>query len=406
MLALFGGKPVCSKEWPFYNTIGSEEKQLVQEVLDTGLLSDFYGSPGKKFRGGEKVLTLESDWCRAFDVPFSVSMNSLTSCLHAAFAALGVGAGDEVIIPQLGMSAGVAVVLALGARPVFADCDPHSMNLLPSEIERLASPKVKAALVVHLAGMPAELDPIVEACSRHGIALVEDNAQGPGALYKGRFAGTVGHIGCFSLNCHKIIQCGEGGIACTRDPELALNLQLFRNHGEKSVKALQGNGDVLWGLNLRMTEIQAAVGIAQLKKLDALNQRTIELCESVTSQMRLPGIIAPRVAEHSKHVYYILHLEYQQDQVGVSSERFAQALQAEGFPFYSHYGYLLSELPPFEKDPKIPPTEEFPGACQAIKNSLWTAFIRPNLEFEDMELLLEAFQKVYRHKDELIQKAQ
>jgi dTDP-4-amino-4,6-dideoxygalactose transaminase len=404
-LALHGGEPLTRREWPFYNAIGEEEKAEVRRVLDSGLLSEFIAAPGPRFLGGAMVRRLEEDWARRFGSTHAVSMNSATSCLHAALAACGVGPGDEVITPQLGMSASAAVIPALGATPVFADCDPVTLHLDPDHAARLVTPRTSALVVVHLAGTPAPMDEIMALARKHGLKVVEDNAQAPGALYKGREAGTIGHVGCFSLNCHKIIQCGEGGVACTDDPELALRLRLFRNHAEKCEAAFGLEAWGMYGLNLRLTELSSAVAIHQLAKLDALNAATVALCERLTAGLDLPGIRPPRPAPGCSHVYYIYHWEYREEEVGVPAAAFAAALQAEGLPVYAHYGYLISDLPPFNggRAPSPPPQSDprWPGASRAIRDSLWTMLIRPHLEPADVDLLAAGMRKVYDQRHTL-----
>lgn len=404
-LALLGGEPVSRESWPFYNTIGPEEKAEVMDVLDSGVLSDYHATPGPRFLGGPKVRLLEERWNEAFDVPHSVAMNSATSCLHAALHACGVGPGDEVVAPQLGMSAAAAVVAALGARPVFADCRPRTMLLDPADLARRCGPKTKACIVVHLAGQPAPMDEIMALAAERGFKVVEDNAQAPGALYRGRPAGTIGHVGCFSLNCHKIIQCGEGGVACTHDPDLALRLRLFRNHGEKCATAYGLAAEAPYGLNLRLTELSAAVAVHQLGRLKELNARTVLMAERLTTALNLPGILPPERVPDTTHVYYIYHWEYLAEAVGVPAELFARAVRAEGFPVHAHYGYLLSDLPPFNggRAPAPAPQShpDYPGASQAIRDSLWTMFLRPHLSLEDVDLLAEAVRKVHRHREAL-----
>ena len=404
-LALLGGEPITRRSWPFFNTIGPAEKSEVMEVLNSGILSDFIASPGDRFIGGKKVRELEEAWTKQFGVPHAVSMNSCTSCLLAALMALGIGKDDEVIVPQLGMCAAATVVLLVGATPVFADCDPRSMLIDLQSVARLINSKTKAIIAVHLGGHPAPMDEIISLASENSIYVIEDNAQAPGSLYHDKWVGTIGHIGCFSLNCHKIIKCGEGGVACTHDSDLALRLQLVRNHGEKCLSGFGMEKERLMGLNLRMTELQAAVAIHQLSKLEDFNTKTIRLADYLTKRLNLPGLIPPPVAQGCTHVYYLYHWEYKVSEIGVPASIFAEAVQAEGLPVYANYGYLISRLPPFaDRDmpmEEFPDDPRYPGACYCVENSLWTMMLSPHLSESDMDLLIAAITKVYNSRDQL-----
>ena len=282
-LAIFGGKPVREKPFLPYNTIGEEEKKAVMEVLDSGVLSNFYGSYDPRFYGGERVKKLEREWEEYFNIKYAVSVNSATSGLYTAVGAIGVEPGDEVIVTPYTMSASASAVLVYGAIPVFVDIEEDTFCLDPKKIKEAITPRTKAIIVVHLFGHPAKMDEILEIAKENDLKVIEDAAQAPGALYKGRHAGTIGDIGVFSLNCHKTIQSGEGGIIVTNNEEIAGRCQLIRNHGENVVKPLGiTNLSNMLGWNYRMTEMEAAVASEQLKKLKSLNEVRIELANYLT----------------------------------------------------------------------------------------------------------------------------
>jgi len=404
-LAIMGGQPLRSEPWPVYNTIGEEEKREVLEVLDSGVLSAFIASCGQSFYGGQKVQVLEKEWSSFFDARYSVSMNSATSALYAALVACGVGQGDEVIIPQLGMSAAAAVIKITGAEPVFVDCNPQTMLVEPQSILSHITTRTKAIIAINLAGQVASMDIINSIAKENGCFVIEDNAQAINARFNGKFAGTIGDIGVFSLNCHKIIQSGEGGIACTDDEDLANKLRLVRNHAEKCLGGFNLENEKIFGLNLRMTEMEAAVAVRQLKKLAPLTEETIKLADHLRSNLKIDGIAHPLINDGSTHVYYIYHWCYLEDLIGISADLFSKALQEEGFPVFAHYGYLMSMLPPFICNHSINYDEynriHYPGALYAVKNSLWTMGIRPGISFNDIDLLIAAFHKVYAKKEQL-----
>ena len=350
-LAILGGPKVREREWPPYNTLDENEKREVMEVLDSGVLSAFVANSGPAFLGGPKVQKLEEAWAAYFGMKYAVSMNSATSALYAAVSACGIGPGDEVIVQPLTMSATATAAIVNGAVPVFADVDPHTMNFDPASVADRITPRTKAIYPAHLAGLPTEMAPLIELAEKHGLFLLEDNAQAPGALYKGQYAGTLSDIGVFSLNCHKVIQCGEGGVAVTNDDELALRLRLVRNHGEKVVRSLSDTRRrSLIGFNFRMTEMEAAVAYHQLRKLDKLNQWSVGLADHLSMRLReeCDCITPPAVPEHMTHVYYFYHTEYDAQKGGVPLDLLAEAVQAEGVPVASRWPDPLYRLPLYQ----------------------------------------------------------
>jgi perosamine synthetase len=424
-LAIFGGKPLRDIDFPAYNTIDENEKREVMEVLNSGVLSAFLGSASDGFWGGPKVKQLERAWEEYFGVKHAVTMNSATSALMAAVTACGIGPGDEVILPPLTMCATGTAILINNAVPVFADVDPKTMNIDPDSVSRRITPRTKAIFVVHLAGHPADMDPIMELAKRHKLYVLGDNAQSPGALYKGRYAGCIEHIGIFSLNCHKTIQAGEGGIAVTNDDELAFRLALVRNHGENCTAGFKRPDLHLLGLNLRMTEMEAAVGYHQLKKLKMLNEWRQRLAGYLTKRIRdtFDFIEPPYVAEDCTHVYYLYHTSYHAEQAGLPLDLFSRAIQAEGVPVFSRWGAPIYRLPIYQHlsaygntgCPFRPPYyagkvsyEE--GICPNAEASEHTSlFIEtlvrwPNTE-KDMDLVIDAIKKVIGQKEDLLQHA-
>jgi perosamine synthetase len=236
-LAINGGRPIIDPPVPADTSIGAEELEAVRRVFARGSLSAFYGSWGDQFFGGVEVQAFEKAWANRFGVPHVVSVNSATSGLFAAMGAIGVSPGDEVIVPPSTMSATVMAPLVYGGIPVFADIEPQTFCLDLEAVRAAITPKTRAIIAVNLFGHPASLAKLAALAGDKGISLIEDNAQGPLAAEDGRHAGTFGDIGVFSLNYHKHIHSGEGGMCVTRDPELALRLQAIRNHGEKAFGA-------------------------------------------------------------------------------------------------------------------------------------------------------------------------
>ena len=338
-LALFGGHPVREKPFPRYNTIGEEEKRAVMEVLDDGILSQFLGTWSPDFYGGPRVQTLERSWETYFDVRHAVSMNSATSGLNAAVGAAGVGPGDEVIVSPYTMAASATAALIYGGIPVFADIDPDTFCLSPESILKNITPCTKAIIVVDLFGHPAEMAAIMKIAREHKLVVIEDAAQAPGARYHDRYAGTMADMGVFSLNYHKTIHCGEGGVVVTDNENFAERLQLIRNHAEVVVrgKKVQDITNMV-GFNYRMTEIGAAISSEQLKKLEGLVSTRIAAAEFLGCRLSaLPGLIPPLARPGVHHGYYLYALKYDAAKTGVSRDRFVAAMKAEGVTLAQGY---------------------------------------------------------------------
>ena len=350
-LALAGGTPVLGQPLPPYNSLGEEEVSAVEAVVRSGSLSGFYGSWGAEFLGGTKVKEFERAWAARFDVPYVVSVNSATSGLFAALGALGVGPGDEVIVPPYTMSATVMAPLVYGGIPVFADIEDETFCLDIESVRAAIGPRTRAIIAVNLFGHPARLAALAELAAARGVALIEDNAQGPLAEENGRYAGTIGDIGVFSLNYHKHVHAGEGGMCVTRDPQLALRLQAIRNHAENIVEpaGIASLANMV-GFNYRLTELSAAVGLEQLRKIDGHVQRRQQLAERLSEGVRdLEGLLPPAVRAGCRHVYYVWAMRIEEEALGVPRAAFSKALAAEGFPHFVGYTRPLYLLPAFQK---------------------------------------------------------
>ena len=349
-LALFGGEKAIDRPFSRYNSIGEEERRAALEVLETGVLSQFLGCHDPDFYGGPKVQAFEAAWAQAFDVPYAVTVNSATSGLIAALGAAGVAPGDEVVVSPWTMCASATAILIWNAIPVFADIEAECFNMDPAALAAAITPRTRAVVVPDIFGHPADLDPIMALAERHGLVVIEDCAQSPYALYKGRRAGTVAHIGVYSLNYHKHIHTGEGGVCVTSDPDIARRMQLIRNHAEAVVGEMGVTDlDNMVGFNFRLGEIEAAIGIEQLKKLPDLaarrTQAGVRLTEALTG---LPGLRPSVTRSDCTHVYYVYPMCYAPRETGIPRPRVAAALAAEGLPVMTGYANVHL-LPLFQR---------------------------------------------------------
>jgi len=338
-LALFGGPKAIPDPFRRYNSIGPEELVAAKAVIESGVLSQFLGVWHDDFFGGPKVREFERQASKYFGEKHAVTVNSWTSGLVAAVGAIGIEPGDEVIVTPWTMSATATAILHWNAIPVFADIDSDTYNLSPANIERCISPFTRAIVVADIFGQSADMVEIMTLATRHGLKVISDTAQAPGALYKGRYAGTCAHIGGYSLNYHKHIHTGEGGILVTDDDQIAERLQLIRNHAEVVVsdKGVSNLANML-GYNFRLGEIECAIGIEQLRKLSGLVTSRQALANQLTEGLRgLPGLQTPIVGPDRTHVYYIYPIQLDLDVLGTTRDRICDALNAEGVAVSRRY---------------------------------------------------------------------
>lgn len=351
-LALLGGSPVRSKPFPPHPVIWEEEKKAVLEVLDSGKLSTFLAVPGEYFLGGRKIKEFETRFAEYYGVKYAVAFNSATAALHAAVVAVGVRPGEEIIVPPYTFTSTATCALMQNAVPVFADIDDVVFGLDPGAVERAITPLTRGIIVVHLFGHPANLRGIADVARRHNLRLIEDCAQALGAKYDDALTGTFGDCGIFSFTESKTITTGEGGMLITNLSEIAEIARRVRNHGEMIAEDQKERtySSTMLGWNYRMTEIEAALGIAQFGRLDHLNQHRIELAEYLTAALSgIDGLIPPAVLARAKHVYYAYALKYDEEAIGLPRDLFVKALNAEGIPFGAGYVRPLYLSPLYQK---------------------------------------------------------
>jgi dTDP-4-amino-4,6-dideoxygalactose transaminase len=427
-LAITGGAPLRSAIYPGRRTMGEAEKQAVIDVMDSDKLSSFFGSPGDQWLGGERVKEFERKWADKYGFKHAISVNSWTTGLMTAVGAVGIGPGDEVICSPYTMSASATAALFYGGIPVFADIDPDTFNITAETIEKVITPRTRAILVVHIFGQAADMDPIMALARKHGIKVIEDAAQAPGVFYKGRPIGAIGDIGGFSLNYHKHVHTGEGGMLVTNDDQVALRAQLIRNHAENLVEA-QGVDDLtnMIGSNYRLTELQAAIGSVQLDRLDGYLDHRNKMAQHLSAQLAtIPGFTPPVLAEGAGHAYYCYPVRYDAAVTGIKRELFVRAVNAElpppvpgeVVPLAQAYVRPLYLAPLYQKKIALG-GKGFPwtmqpdvdyryakGLCPVTERMheqemLLPTVIREPLTTADVDDFVAAIRKVLAHKDEL-----
>jgi perosamine synthetase len=425
-LAINGGKAIRTKLFPSYNTIGEEEKSAVMKVLETGNLSQYLGAWHEDFFGGPRVKEFEANWNNVFQTKHAISVNSNTSGLYTAIGAIGIQPGDEVIVSPYSMSASAIAPLVYGGIPIFADIDDNSLCMSPESIENCITPRTKAIIIVHIMGHPADMDKIMSIAKKHNLKVIEDCAQAPMGMYKNKFVGTIGDLGVFSLNYHKHIHTGEGGVLVTNNDDLAFRSQMIRNHAENIAGPKEVTDLVnLIGFNYRMTEIECAIGIEQIKKLPYLLEKRLENVAFFDSKLVEFTALQIQKGQEvgNKHCYYTYPIFFNSDIAGIHRDKFVSALNAElptaflretttligsGYvkPLYLAPIYQKKASPAFMLNEHTKNVNYSQGLCPVAEemhfNKLFShEFMRPGMTKNDMQDVIDAFDKVFNNIDEL-----
>jgi len=324
-LAVEGGSPVRTTPLPSVNNksgrdFGKEEMANLAEVIESGSLFRY---------GGKFVVGLEKEFAEMLGVKRAVASTSGTSALHIAIAAVGPNPGDEIItspITDLGTLIGI---LAQNAIPVFADLDSKTYTVMPESIESLITEKTKAIIPVHLFGQMADMDPILAIAKKHNVKVIEDCCQAYFAEYKGHVSGTMGDLGCFSMQQSKHMTTGDGGITVTDDDDLGRRCALFMDKGwprEPGAREYE-----FLGMNYRMNELTGAVALAQMRKVKGIVERRRKAADGITKLISgAPGVNPPTVREGCKHSWWLYPITIDEAALTCTPGEFAKALSAEG----------------------------------------------------------------------------
>jgi perosamine synthetase len=411
---LVSEQKTITKKFSPYNTYGEEEQKAALEVLQSGVLSKFIGAWCQDFYGGPKVQSFERSWEQYFNVKHAVSVNSATSGLIAALGAIGLEPGDEVIVSPWTMSATATAILVWNAIPIFADIEESTFNLDPLNVISKITNRTKAIVVTDIFGHAAKLNELKDIAKAHGLILIEDAAQAPGALYKGQFVGTVADIGVFSLNYHKHIHTGEGGVCVTNNSEFAEKMNLIRNHAEAVVHA-KGVTDLpnMIGFNFRLGEIEAALGIEQLKKLPSILAERAKLTQHLISLLKnLPGLRLPIIEADCTHVFYVFPFIIDRQLISLPRADIVGALRDEGLEGIAE-GYANIHLLPIYQQKMAYGKQHYPWSMPGVNSVNYEKGICPiaerlhqsdyfsflismfNLTEDDIELVAKVFYKAW-----------
>ena len=359
---------VKPRRWPI---LTDEDRAALARVLDRGVLSG---------AGAPEMRALEAEFAAAVGARFCLATNSGTAALHLALAALGLGPGDEVIVPALSFIATAQAVLHQGAVPVFADVDPATYNLDPADAARRVTSRTRALVPVHLHGLPADMDAVNALARRHGLTVIEDAAQAHGALYKGCAVGTLGAMAAFSLNSTKNLPAGEGGLFVTDSEELYARAARVRFDGLEppgkwdATHPLDDEADAfatLRGWMYLPGELTSALARSQLPRLAETTARSQRNAARLSERLvRLPGVEPPRVPPDRTHVFHKYRVRLDPERAGVRlsplalRDRALEALRAEGVEA------VLWQTAPLPSHPLFGSRERYPNAAAALESTL------------------------------------
>jgi dTDP-4-amino-4,6-dideoxygalactose transaminase len=392
-LALHGGAPVRTESWPRWPQWNDRERENLLGVLERGEWGGF----------DPAVAEFEAAFARHHGAKHCITTVNGTTSIEAALRALGVGPGDEVIVPPYTFIATAAAVRVVGATPVFADIEPDTYNLSATAVEAAISPRTKAIIPVHFAGLPVDLDALLPLAQKHGLAVIEDAAHAHGSRWKGQPVGALGNVGSFSFQSSKNLSSGEGGALLTNDDDLADRMWSFVNCGRSKESAWYGHPNL--GSNLRLAGWQCSILLAGLERLDAQTERRMENARRLNAFLsEVDGLEPMRWDERAdRHAFHLYMFRYNPEGWGgLPRDQFVKALQAEGIPASTGYGVPLYQHPPLA--PGRSRVTPCPVAEQACQEAIWLTQNLLLAEPEEMEDIMAAILKVRENVESLLEK--
>jgi len=351
--------------------LGEEEKKAVTTVLESGIIAS-----------GPKTQEFEKKFAQYVGTKYAIATTSGTATLHLGLLSIVVGKNDEVIVPSFSFIASANSILFCDARPVFCDVDPETFNIDPEKIKKLITKKTKAIMPVHLYGQPADMKPIKEIAEEKDLLVIGDAAQGHGAKYQGGMVGSLGNLECFSFYPTKNMTTGEGGMITTNDKEIFEKADSIRNHGREKTKWGYEHGQI--GYNYRMTDLSAAIGVEQLKKLPNFVKKRRENAKFYNEKLK--NVEKPRAMENVEHSYHQYTIKTKERKVLIEKLKEKQIGYGIYYPkplhFYSHlkeYGH--ADLKNSER----------------LANEVISIPVHPALSLDDLEKVTRVVNEVCRH---------
>lgn len=350
---------------------------------------------------GPKTRRFERDFAECVGVPYAVAVNSATAAMHLALDAIGLQPGDEVIVPVYTFTATAEVVVYFRACPVFVDVDPVTCNLDPSQIEKHITPRTRAIMVVHIAGLPAEMDAIQAIAKAHGLPVIEDAAHAFPARYRGRMIGTIGDLTAFSFYATKTLSTGEGGMLTTASPEYAERAAMMALHGISRDAWKRYSAEGSWyyevlrpGYKYNMTDIAAAIGLHQLARSDWLLEQRRAIASRYTEAFsRWPELEPPPNPAYVEHAWHLYMLRLRLERLAITREAFIQELTKANIGSSVHF--IPLHLHPFYRNTYQLAAEDFPAALHAYRRVV-SLPIYPGMTDEDVEDVIATVEQVIR----------
>ena len=349
--------------------LGDEEIQAVKKVLVSGSLAQ-----------GEGVKKFEEEFSKYIGTKFAITTNSGTSALHTALLSFGIGQGDEVLTTPFSFIATANSILYTGAKTVFVDIDEATFNIDPEKIEQKITAKTKALVIVHLFGLPCDMKRIMEICEDRDLILIEDTCQAHGAEFGGKKVGSFG-TGCFSFYPTKNMTTGEGGMITTDDEEIVEKARMIRNHGQTKKYV----HDML-GYNYRMTDLAAAIGLCQLRRLDEFNSKRIKNAQFLTKEIeKIRGLIPPHVMPNAKHVFHQYTIRVTED-FNMSRDELKRKLGERGIDARVYYPTPIHKQQLYRK---FGYRDDSP-ISEKVASEVLSLPVHPFLTKEDLKKIVEA----------------
>ena len=421
-LAIFGGTPERSKPFPPWPAFDENEEKALLEVLRSGNWWRYSHGEAVEPQAAEAgqprsmVVEFQRAFAKSQGAKYGIACANGTAALEVTLKALGVGPGDEVIVPPYTFIATATAPLAVNSVPIFADIDYETFNIDPRRVEEAITPRTKAIIPVHFAGQAADMDSLLDIAHRHKLAIVEDAAHGHGGTWKGKGLGSIGRAGTFSFQASKNMTAGEGGLIITSDRDLAEICESYIWGGRKIGRPWYEHTRLGW--NYRMTEFQGAILLQQLKRLEAQTAKRRENASYLNARLaKLPGIRPLRVPEYvTGHAHHLYIFRFDEREFGISRTDFLAALLAEGVACLAGYAHPLYKNPMFLRQDFYPrgcpltcghydrliDYASFEALCpnaeRACREAIWLEHRQLLAEREDMDDIVRAIEKIHEYR--------
>ncbi|WP_345805795.1 DegT/DnrJ/EryC1/StrS family aminotransferase [Bacillus subtilis] len=374
--------------------IGKEEIQEVTETLESGWLSK-----------GPKVQQFEKEFAAFVGAKHAVAVNSCTAALFLALKAKGIGPGDEVITSPLTFSSTANTIIHTGATPVFADIDENTLNIDPVKLEAAVTPRTKAVVPVHFGGQSCDMDAILAIAQNHGLFVLEDAAHAVYTTYKQRMIGSIGDATAFSFYATKNLATGEGGMLTTDDEELADKIRVLSLHGMSKAAWNRYSSNGSWyyevespGYKMNMFDLQAALGLHQLKRLDDMQKRREEIAGRYqTAFQQIPGLITPFVHDDGRHAWHLYVLQVNEKKAGVTRSEMITALKDE-YNIGTSVHFIPVHIHPYYQKQFGYKEADFPNAMNYYKRTL-SLPLYPSMSDDDVHDVIEAVRDIVKGAD-------